>query len=194
MRTSDLIQELQARGAAGITTRRPRSTSRSAPGLPPHRDSSPVEGELAEFIGWLGARHPEFTDAYQKALDTLIDEGYTTDIIQAWKNDEHEEQWRKLGVKPGIGRQLARNISKWGRERQVRRKRLLSPPRRFSARPYSARPQQGHIIPSGGETACEDETQDDNPGLYEQGDIHGGVDLSDPECFETQLETQRETQ
>jgi hypothetical protein len=181
MRTSDLIEKLHARGAAGTTTRRPHSISRSVivtPGLLSYRNSSPVEGELAEFIGWLCARHPEFTEAYKKALDTLMEEGYTTDIIQAWKNDEHEAQWRKLGIKPGIGRRLARNISKWGHEKQARR---------FLARPQQSYKKQGHIIPSIETKACEDGTQDDDPGLYEQGDIYSGVDLSDPECFETQL-------
>jgi hypothetical protein len=82
MRTSDSIEELHARGATGTTTRRPHSISRSVtvtPGLPSYRNNSPVEGELAEFIGWLCARHPEFTEAYKKAPDTLMEEGYTTD-------------------------------------------------------------------------------------------------------------------
>ena len=85
-RTSDLIKELRSRDIdiAGTTTRPPGSISRSAiaiPGLPSYRDSSPIEGELAEFIGWLSKKHPEFIEVYKKAKDELIDEGYTTDII-----------------------------------------------------------------------------------------------------------------
>ena len=207
-RTSDLIKELRSRDVdpTETTTRPPRSISRSVtatPGLSSYRNSSPVEGELADFVGWLSKKHPEYTEAYEEAKDELMDQGYTTDIIQAWKNDEHEEQWRKLGIKPGIGRQLARNVSKWGRERQVQktpycrglsRTLPLSPPRRrLASKHQQTSYKQGHIIPSVETKAYEDKTQDDNPEIYKQGDIYGGANLSDSDCFaETQLETQAE--
>ncbi|KAK3176135.1 hypothetical protein OEA41_008219 [Lepraria neglecta] len=205
-RTSDLIKELRSRDVdpTETTTRPPHSISRSVtatPGLSSYRNSSPVEGELAEFVGWLSKKHPEYIKAYEEAKDELMDQGYTTDIIQAWKNDEHEEQWRKLGIKPGIGRQLARNVSKWGRERQVQttlhvgglgRTLPLSPSRqRLASRPQQTSYKQGHIIPSVETKAYEDETQDDDPDIY---DLYGGANLSDSDCFaETQLETQAKT-
>jgi hypothetical protein len=85
MRSSDLNGELYSRdlNAAGTTTRGPRSVSRSITGLPSHRNSNPVEGELAKFIRWLWVWHLQLTDAYKKALDELISEGYTIDTIQA---------------------------------------------------------------------------------------------------------------
>ena len=205
-RTSDLIKELRSRDVDPFetTTRPPHSISRSVTaisGLSSYRNSSPVEGELAEFVGWLSKKHPEYIIGYEEAKDELMDQGYTIDIIQAWKNDEHEEQWRKLGIRPGIGRQFARNVGKWGRERQVQttphvgglgRTLPLSPPRQpLASRPQQTSYKQGHIIPSVETKAYEDETQDDDPDTY---DLYDGANLSDPDCFtETQLETQAET-
>jgi hypothetical protein len=71
--SSDLNGELDSRDidAAGITTRGPRSVSRSVtviPGLPSHRNSSPVEGELAEIFRWLCARYSESIDVYKNSM------------------------------------------------------------------------------------------------------------------------------
>jgi len=50
------------------------------------------------------------------ACDQLMDEGYnTTELFQPWKEDF--EPWKQLNIKPGIGQLLAKNVSKWNRER-----------------------------------------------------------------------------
>ena len=180
IRTSALKAELANRGVEGTerqsrsrsssTRRRSRSSTSYTPY--PEQRSSPVEANLDEYIKWMKKRNKTFAADYEKAYEILLDQGYTTDTIQPWKT---EEKWKELGIKAGIGLQLAGNISKWGRERAVsqpdhpvfpkrseQEQSLLSP--YTDARQGRFRPSKGRIIPSieqdGGEGIRADSASD----------------------------------
>ena len=126
IRTSALTAELASRGVYIDPTPPSRYRTESAPPRRPSaspypRDvlrSSPIEGDLAEFIQWMKLKKSVVKNDFDEAYNKLMDEGYTTEIFQPWKGDEHEAKWKALGIKPGVGRQLAQNVSKWGRERE----------------------------------------------------------------------------
>ena len=123
VRTSRLKAELASRGVDSSPERyssssRSRSRSRLSTSYTPYPEqrSSPVEANLEEYIRWMRERNKIFAVEFEQAYRILLDQGYTTEIIQQWKT---EEKWKELEIKPGIGLQLARNISKWGRERSI---------------------------------------------------------------------------
>ena len=131
--------ERQSRSRSSSTIRRSRSTTSCSPHL--EQRSSPVEANLDEYIKWMKKRNKTFAADFEQAYTILLDQGYTTDTIQPWKT---EEKWKELGIKPGIGLQLAGNISKWGRERAMSQPHHQDFPKRpeqgqSSASPYTER-------------------------------------------------------
>lgn len=81
--------------------------------LPP---SSPVEtGDLSDYIHWQISRSPKDKKAYLKALQILESWYYNLQTIQGWKGLDHEDKWEKLGIEPGIGIRIARDLSKWAK-------------------------------------------------------------------------------
>lgn len=122
IRTSRLEAELASRGIDRrerySSSSRSRSRSRLSTSYTPHPEqrSSPVEANLDEYIKWMKERNKIFAADFEVAFEILLDQGYTTETIQQWKT---EDKWKELGIKPGIGLQLATNISKWGRERSI---------------------------------------------------------------------------
>ena len=82
------------------------------------RPSSPVEGnDLYEYVEWhiqyktLNSRDVE---NFRSAYEILADKGYDLQTIQQKKGPEHENWWKKMGIKMGIGHQLARDVSRYG--------------------------------------------------------------------------------
>lgn len=81
--------------------------------------SSPVDGELEEFIAWMKKKRPGNAKLFEEAYNKLIDIGYThVDLFQRWRNDE---EWVKRGILPGIGIQMAEKVSEWGSSRIIAR-------------------------------------------------------------------------
>ena len=192
IRTSTLQAELANRGVDSSERRsRSRSSSTmrrsiSATSYIPQAEqrSSPVEANLDEYIKWMKKKNQTFAADFEQAYKILLDQGYTTDIIQPWKT---EEKWKELGIKPGIGLQLAGNISKWGRERAMSQPHHQDFPKpseqgRFGVSPHiDARPGkkghfQGRVLPSiehdDGEPIRADSASDGE-------DFAGDIDLDD---------------
>lgn len=120
--TTALQRELDERYEARLPPRRYSSTPSRPSATPatPARElirSSPVEGDLVDYIEWLKRRKPLYLDDLDDALNKLLDGGFSTELIQDWKGHD-DENWKTLHIKPGIGAQIARYISQWGRERQ----------------------------------------------------------------------------
>lgn len=83
-----------------------------APILP----SSPIEsGEQSEYICWHISRQPKNKIAYLKALQILESRHYDLQIIQQWKGVTYESKWEQLGIEPGIGIRIARDLSTWAK-------------------------------------------------------------------------------
>lgn len=128
VRTSELQKELEERAQelSGLQSRSMttpiRASRTSRPSATPGRQvdlrSSPVEGDLADFIEWIKKRRPRNETAdYDDAYNKLMDEGLTTDLIQEWKSNR--DPWVALDIKYGISIHLARGVSRWGRERDA---------------------------------------------------------------------------
>lgn len=92
IRTRDLEQELEYRGSRRYCRRqtllapslRPSTTLKAS--VPPIQEalpSSPVEGDLSEFVEWMKIKNPMIASELQVAMERLLDEGYTSpDLIQ----------------------------------------------------------------------------------------------------------------
>ena len=98
----------------------PRSRALSSlPDAPP--PSSPVEGnDMYEYVLWLVERkklNPETRDKFLNAGNILIDEGYDLQTIQEKKGPVHEGWWKSMKIPKGIGHQLARDISRYGKHK-----------------------------------------------------------------------------
>ena len=141
MRTSELERELEIRNDANygrqyreISTREPsRLSSVSAKySVPPRRSktatpyrelplrSSPVpptaNGDLEQFIQFMKEISPSNPVDFEEAYKTLNDQGFQDlSTFQYWKDDT--TQWTGIGIKPGIGIQMAKNLSRFYRER-----------------------------------------------------------------------------
>lgn len=59
--------------------------------------------------------------ALDKAKNKLLDKHYKFHHIQKWKGENFEHKWEKLGIEPGIGRDLADNIGAFGRRKKPAR-------------------------------------------------------------------------
>ena len=117
-RTSQLVAELASRNALNHSRSVSRSVSRAPFGPDPTRYSSPVEGDMEEYIEWQKKRSgPRDQIPLEDAKNSLLDKLYSKDVIQGWKGDENEEKWEKLDIPAGLGRRLARDVGKWGREK-----------------------------------------------------------------------------
>ena len=162
VRTSRLKAELLSRGVDSperySSSSRSRSRSQISTSYTPHPEqrSSPVDADLDEYIKWMKEKKKIFAADFEQAFEILLDQGYTTETIQQWKT---EEKWKELGIKPGIGLQLATNISKWGRQRSIsqpHQPRISAPrkQRQSLVSPYMnviqgrSRPDKGVILPS----------------------------------------------
>lgn len=101
IRTSQLEAELHVRKTLerreSVFYRQP-SRSRSSTTFatsPPLRGSSPVDGDVAEYIEWIKPKlHPRDEDTLEDAKNKLLDKGYTTRDVHGWKDDTFEHKWR----------------------------------------------------------------------------------------------------
>lgn len=84
--------------------------------IPP---SSPVEtGNLSDYIHWHIQRDPSNGEQYLIALHILRSKYYDLQTIQEWKGSVNEAKWERLGIKPGIGILLPRDLISWAKERK----------------------------------------------------------------------------
>ena len=89
---------------------------------PEQRASSPVHVDLEEFIEDMKLEAtPHDQRALENAKNTLLDKHYKSQHIQKWKGDDFEHKWEKLGIEPGIGRELADNVGAFGRRKKSAR-------------------------------------------------------------------------
>ena len=125
VRTHELQEELdkreliRARQLSGeprqLSSELRRSFSRTpatTPGPSRHADllrSSPVEGDIPEFVMWMQGKKPSQARDIQAVGQQLMDYGYTTDQFQGWKDDD--KKWLELKMKPDIGTMMARMLS-----------------------------------------------------------------------------------
>ena len=100
---------------ASRSSRSSRSVSRFLP-LPSVARSSPVEEDLEDYVSWLVQMKPHLKGVLTNACDRLMEGGYDLMTVQSLKGIEHQTFWQELGIPPGIGIQLARDVSKFGRE------------------------------------------------------------------------------
>ncbi|MCJ1279583.1 hypothetical protein MMC21_007407, partial [Puttea exsequens] len=108
-----LLAELASRNALNYNRSISRSVSCAPSGPDPTRYSSPIEGDIEEYIEWQKRRSsPRDQIPLEEAKNNLLDKLYSTDIIQGWKGDENEEKWEKLGIPAGLGRRLARDVDR----------------------------------------------------------------------------------
>ncbi len=132
IRTSQMEQELDTRKLF----ERAKMNQRGVSYTPlPSRNSSPVEGNLADYVNWIKKMRPEYAADFRIAKNVLMGVGYTTEVIQLWKDDT--TKWKELlPNEVGIGLQLSRNVGKWGRSiGHESGSRLISNlPQRFSPR------------------------------------------------------------
>ena len=146
IRTSQLEAELNTRGSLQLRERSStrqisRSATRDIGASPPLRDSSPVDGDIAEYIDWIKPKlHPSTEYDLDDAMNKLLDEQHTTRDVQGWKCDEFEYRWEKLQIKPGIGRSLARMVGQFGREREQSQARGHTRSGRLSTLPSRSSP------------------------------------------------------
>lgn len=78
--------------------------------------SSPVEsGNLADYITCHISRDASNKEQYLFALHILQSKYYDLQTIQEWKGIDNEAQWERLGIEPGIGIRLARDLSSWAK-------------------------------------------------------------------------------
>ena len=124
VRTHELQEELdkreliRARQLSGEPRRSFSRTPATTPGPSRHADllrSSPVEGDIPEFVMWMQGKKPSQARDIQAVGQQLMDYGYTTDQFQGWKDDD--KKWLELKMKPSIGTMMARMLSQWDRER-----------------------------------------------------------------------------
>ena len=108
---------------------------------PPAAPSSPVEEDLEDYVNWHIQFKPHLKGVLRHAYDRLMEGGYDLMTIQTLKGIEHLSFWSKLSIPPGIGIQLARDVSKFGRQMQMQMpppssRRMPPPPsRQMSRRP-----------------------------------------------------------
>ena len=108
---------------------------------PPAAPSSPVEEDLEDYVNWHIQSKPHLKGVLRHAYDRLMEGGYDLMTIQTLKGIEHQSFWSKLSIPPGIGIQLARDVSKFGRQMQMQMpppssRRMPPPPsRQMSRRP-----------------------------------------------------------
>ena len=137
----DLIQErLESRSRtpaqtlARTSARTPAKTPSRTPARTPIpslfsvRHSSPVQGDLDEYISWLAPQLKEREQqALERARDILSEKYYGTEDVQPWK--DCDERWEGMHIPPGIGRKIASNISRWRREQTQQQPQRPSPQR-----------------------------------------------------------------
>ena len=102
------------------------------------RASSPVYCDLEEYIDDMKlVATPHDRGALEDAKKKLLDKHYKSQHIQKWKGDDFEYKWEKLGIKPGIGRELADNVGAFARRKKPAHAVTHMPPPRSSTRPLS---------------------------------------------------------
>ena len=69
--------------------------------------------ETEEFIQWMKLYKPSDIEEWEIAYHKLVDVGFSsTELFQSWKERSTAmKEWITLGIKPGIGMQLAQAIS-----------------------------------------------------------------------------------
>ncbi len=77
--THQMKQELLNREHLERAQLTPRGFSETP--VPPPRNSSPVEGLMTDFINWMKRKRPEYAADFDEAKHTLMDMGYTTEVI-----------------------------------------------------------------------------------------------------------------
>ncbi len=82
---------------------------------------------METYIDWHIESKPHKQEVLRFALDQLIEQEYDLQTIQTLKGAENRAFWQELNIPPGIGIQLARDVSKFGREMTSRR-RMPPPP------------------------------------------------------------------
>ena len=75
-----------------------------------------MEEDLEDYVSWLVQMKPHLKGVLTNACDRLMEGGYDLMTVQSLKGIEHQTFWQELGIPPGIGIQLARDVSKFGRE------------------------------------------------------------------------------
>ena len=113
-----------------FASERPRGPT-IAPVASEQRGSSPVHVDLEEFIDDLKLKAtPHDRRALENAKNKLLNRHYRSHHIQRWKGDEYEDKWEKLGISPGIGRELADNVGAFERRKKLAgaSTRVYSPP------------------------------------------------------------------
>ena len=85
---------------------------------------------------------PSDTEEWEIAYHKLVDVGFSsTELFQSWKEGSATmKEWIALGIKPGIGMQLAQAISKWKIEK--RRDQYLNTGGRADILPMRPSPQR----------------------------------------------------
>lgn len=147
IRTSRLEAELAARGHfephRSVSRAYSRQMSRGMTSAPEQRASSPVHVDIEDFIEdmKLQATSHDLL-ALDDAKNILMDKHYKSHHIQKWKGDEFEHKWEKLGIEPGIGRDLADHIDAFRRRKKPARARspIHSPRSPTISTSRSARP------------------------------------------------------
>lgn len=177
-----------------------RSTTRGFATSPPNRGSSPVDGDIADFIEWTKPRlHPRENMNLEDAKRKLLDKSYTTRHVQEWQGEAYEHKWEKLEIKPGIGRELARHVGQFGREKRQNQAITTTSSRRLpkaSAGGSLASPTYIPDSPARNRVINSIESDDylhdgqggDYGGSY-SGDYGGGEDLDDLYTFDSQATT-----
>lgn len=108
----------------------------SVPAPPDLSRSSPVdEPDLRAFIDWMKTRKPGHAAEFEKAYEKLFEACYSTEQIQRWKAG-NTSKWAQLGIKEGLGEQLADNVKTWAK--QLKKTRQTSPHRPPPTEPRKA--------------------------------------------------------
>lgn len=201
-RTSALEAEIYVRKPSrhrerSVTRESSRSMTRFVTPSPALRGSSPVDGDIAEYVDWIKPKmHDRYIRQLEDAKQKLLDEGYTTRDVQGWKGDDYEHKWKSLEIPPGIGRSLARSVAQFGREREQVQgpghigSRQIS---RLPERPSPGRNRQrmrtsASRPPASTEGRVIESIESDNG--VDLGDYIGDDDLSDTGYFEDTQATQ----
>ena len=97
--------------------------------VPEQRINNPIHVDLKAFIDEMKENAtPHNRRTLKNAKMKLLNKHYKFHHIQKWKGDDFEHKWEKLGIEPGIERDLIDNVGAFER-RQLQSDRALLPVR-----------------------------------------------------------------
>ncbi|KAL8738313.1 MAG: hypothetical protein Q9190_008020 [Brigantiaea leucoxantha] len=88
--------------------------------------SSPVKGDLEEYIEFLKATRPAHIHHLDDAFIKLSDAAITTEQIQSFKSNDKRAILQELGIPVGIALSLIDNVSRWGKQKSAIKRDVYS--------------------------------------------------------------------